>query len=192
MSPVSWRRHSCLLGRDSGLLISWNWVEPGGGARLQPAADFSPPSAGLTSLAGGRAEARGPLWGRLKSAGDLRSPETHLDPLRERHPSCRSAEKSLGAADTSVCATSWLRSIPPTIRNPRPTSGVRKVRGDLRSSGIVPALPVSLTRLVVIWVQHGAAPCGRCRCGSACRRRRFCGRRGMHGRWRKVACLRWR
>jgi hypothetical protein len=68
MSPVSWRRHSCLLGRDSGLLISWNWVEPGGGARLQPAADFSPPSAGLTSLAGGRAEARGPLWGRLKSA----------------------------------------------------------------------------------------------------------------------------
>jgi hypothetical protein len=24
MSPFSWRRHSCLLGRDSGLLISWN------------------------------------------------------------------------------------------------------------------------------------------------------------------------
>ena len=32
--------------------------------------------------------------------------ETHLDPLRERHPPSRSAEKSLGAADTSVCATS--------------------------------------------------------------------------------------
>ncbi len=31
---------------------------------------------------------------------------------------------SLGAADTSVCATSWLRSISPTVRNPRPTSGV--------------------------------------------------------------------
>jgi hypothetical protein len=64
ISPFSWRRHSCLLGRDSGLLISWNSAEPGGGARLQPAADFSPPAAGLTSLAGGRAEARR----RLKSA----------------------------------------------------------------------------------------------------------------------------
>jgi len=34
---------------------------------------------------------------------------------------------SLGAADTSVCATSWLRSISPTIRNPRATSGVRSL-----------------------------------------------------------------
>ena len=31
--------------------------------------------------------------------------ETHLDPLRERHPPSRSAEMSLGAADKSVCAT---------------------------------------------------------------------------------------
>ena len=61
--------------------------------------------------------------------GDIRSPETHLDPLRERHPPSRSAEKSLGAADTSVCATSWLRSISPTIRNPRPTSGVLRISG---------------------------------------------------------------
>ena len=81
MSPFSWRRHSCLLGRDSSrpssraastvperreessdLLRPWNWDEPGGGARLQPSPegtpDFSPPAAGLTSLAGGRAEAR--------------------------------------------------------------------------------------------------------------------------------------
>ena len=39
--------------------------------------------------------------------------ETHLDPLGERHPPSRSAEMSLGAEDTSVCATSWLRSISP-------------------------------------------------------------------------------
>jgi len=38
---------------------------------LQPAADFSPPAAGFASFAGGRAEARGPLWGRLKSAPRL-------------------------------------------------------------------------------------------------------------------------
>jgi hypothetical protein len=55
--------------------------------------------------------------------------ETHLDPLRKRHPPSRSAEKSLGAADTSVCATSWLKSISPTIRNPRPTPGVLIQRG---------------------------------------------------------------
>jgi hypothetical protein len=124
MRPFSWRRHSCLLGRDSGLLRSWNWVEPGGGARLQPAADFSPPAAGLTSLAGGRAEARrrlksappskrssasgGTKWltlispGQPRLRGDIRSSETHLDPLRERHPPSRSAEKSLGAADTCL------------------------------------------------------------------------------------------
>jgi hypothetical protein len=65
---MTWRRHSCLRGRDSDLLRSWNWVEPGGGARLKSAPegtpDFSPPAAGLTWFAGGRAEARR----RLKSA----------------------------------------------------------------------------------------------------------------------------
>jgi hypothetical protein len=54
--------------RDSDLLRSWNWDEPGGGAKLQPSPegtqDFSPPAAGLRSLAGGRAEGRR----RLKSA----------------------------------------------------------------------------------------------------------------------------
>jgi hypothetical protein len=68
MSPFSWRRHSCLLGRDSS----------------------RPSSRAASTVAG----AGGAPWA------------------------------SLGAADTSVRATSWLRSISPTIRNPRPTSGV--------------------------------------------------------------------
>ena len=98
--------------QGSGLLISWNWVEPGGGARLQPSPegtpDFSPPAAGLTSLAGGRAEARRRLnevcptfetlaseWrpevahlispGQPKLRGDIRSPESR----RRRHECLR-------------------------------------------------------------------------------------------------------
>jgi len=74
------------------------------------------------------------LWWRCGAGTPACWVETHLDPLRERHPPSRSAEKSLGAADTSVCATSWLRSISPTVRNHR--RHVRALQQETKSVAI--------------------------------------------------------
>jgi hypothetical protein len=160
-SPFSWRRHSCLLGRDSSRPLRGRHPPSRSAEKSLGAADTSVRATSwLRSISPTIRNPRptsgvlesGPLLesDRAKAStacptrAEFRTPDVvefgmspfswrrhscllgrdSSRPLRGRHPPSRSAEKSLGAADTSVRATSWLRSISPTIRNPRPTSGV--------------------------------------------------------------------
>ena len=127
MSPFSWRWHSCLLGRDSGLLMSpaisvgpGKYGEPLRAAtrwqafrrwgRLQSAAGFSPPSCQRCETCGGRTEVRGPLWGRLKPGptppAQPNSMRSGVQRLAQGAPPALREPHSQEGRDESACATS--------------------------------------------------------------------------------------
>jgi hypothetical protein len=133
VSLFSWRRHSCLPGRDSSRPSSGVTACAGNAEMSLRTPEVTPANLAVGETELGR---NAVVWQPILAAGGLSSPpgglkgrlqarlpatqSTHIAPAGLTSISTTSGVRSLGAADKSVCATSGITELSGSTQFPRP------------------------------------------------------------------------